>query len=332
MRLLQVGEKLVVMRLGVKASDVEFCVQTFVDNPNDVPYRACLLFQFQPKGFVQPANLKAIQDSIAEVFSLDTVSPGEGAVGALGQGTQSESQVATPGLEQVAGVYVMAQATDNRLQLNADGTLALVQGGRNYSGTFTLQGNKLIGRIGNGAPQQEGVVRGDTLIDPNGSTWVKQRAAPAAAVPTIAPLRLPSTYVSSQAPADQLQLNADNSFSLQEAGQPYRGTFAVNGNEVELNIADGPKTTVTIEGNSLKDSSGQTWVLRGQSAGTAPAGPMLKNEDIVKMAKAGLDDALIIAKIGTSKCQFDTSTDALIQLKGSGVSATLLKAMVGAGK
>ncbi len=27
------------------------------------------------------------------------------------------------------------------------------------------------------------------------------------------------------------------------------------------------------------------------------------------MVKAGLDDTLIIAKIGSSKCQFDTSTD-----------------------
>jgi hypothetical protein len=127
-------------------------------------------------------------------------------------------------------------------------------------------------------------------------------------------------------------LNADNSFSLQEAGQPYRGTFTVNGNAVELNIADGPKTTVTIEGNSLKDSSGQTWVLREQSAGTAPNGAVLKNGDIIRMAKAGFDDAIIIAKIGSSRCQFDTSTDALIGMKGSGVSAGVLKAMVGAGK
>jgi hypothetical protein len=50
------------------------------------------------------------------------------------------------------------------------------------------------------------------------------------------------------------------------------------------------------------------------------------------MAKAGFDDAIIIAKIGSSKCQFDTSTDGLIQLKQSGVSAAVLKAMVGAGK
>jgi len=50
------------------------------------------------------------------------------------------------------------------------------------------------------------------------------------------------------------------------------------------------------------------------------------------MVKAGLDEAIILAKISGSKCQFDTSTDALIQLKGSGVSAAVLKAMVGAGK
>jgi hypothetical protein len=50
------------------------------------------------------------------------------------------------------------------------------------------------------------------------------------------------------------------------------------------------------------------------------------------MVKAGLDDALIIAKIGSSKCQFDTSTDALIQLKQSGVSGAVLKVVVAAGK
>jgi hypothetical protein len=213
--------------------------------------------------------------------------------------------------------------------LNADGTFFLVQKGRNYSGTFALDGNKLLIRMGTTALQQAGVLQGDTLIDSDdGSAWVKQKAAPAAAVPASAPLRLPATYVSAQASADRLQLNADNSFSLQEAGQPYRGTFTVNGNAVELNIADGPKTTVTIEGNSLKDSNGQTWVLREQSAGTAPNSAVLQNGDIIKMAKAGFADAIIIAKIGSSRCQFDTSTDALIRLKQSAVSAAVIRAIV----
>jgi hypothetical protein len=50
------------------------------------------------------------------------------------------------------------------------------------------------------------------------------------------------------------------------------------------------------------------------------------------MAKAGFDDAIIIAKIGSSNCQFDTSADALIQLKQAGVDAAVLKAMLGARK
>ena len=65
---------------------------------------------------------------------------------------------------------------------------------------------------------------------------------------------------------------------------------------------------------------------------TASSGATLQNEDVIKMVKAGLGDDLIIAKIGSSKCQFDTSTDALIQLKQSGVSAAVLKAIMGAVK
>jgi hypothetical protein len=157
--------------------------------------------------------------------------------------------------------------------------------------------------------------------------------APPVATPVpVIHLNLPSTYVSVQTPADQLQLNADNTFSLQEAGQSYTGTFAATGNTVRLNISGGPESTATVQGNNLTDSSGQTWVLREQPAPAASGAAVLQNQDIIKMVKAGLDDAIIMAKIAGSKCQFDTSTDALIQLKQSGVSGAVLKAVVGAGK
>jgi hypothetical protein len=147
--------------------------------------------------------------------------------------------------------------------------------------------------------------------------------------PASANLRLPASYTSSQASADQLQLKADNSFSLEEGGQTYHGTFALNGNNLELTISEsGAKTTATIQGNNLTDSSGQTWVLRVPASGA----PAFVNEDVIKMAKAGFDDGLIIAKIKSSKCQFETSTDALIGLKQSGVSPAVIAAMVGAGK
>jgi len=152
--------------------------------------------------------------------------------------------------------------------------------------------------------------------------------------PPPASLRLPATYASAQASADQLQLNADNSFSLQEGGQAYHGTFAVNGNTLELSFSDPniPKNTATIQGNNLTDSSRQTWVLREQPAGTAPGGTTLQNEDVINMVKAGRNDVFIIARINASNCQFETSTDALIRLKQNGVSSAVLKAMIEAGK
>jgi tetratricopeptide (TPR) repeat protein len=92
------------------------------------------------------------------------------------------------------------------------------------------------------------------------------------ALPQIAPLKLPSTYISAQSPADKLQLNSDNSFSFQEAGQPYHGRFVLIGDTVELTISEtGTTTTLHRHGNDLTDSSGQTWSYREQSAGTTPS-------------------------------------------------------------
>jgi hypothetical protein len=55
--------------------------------------------------------------------------------------------------------------------------------------------------------------------------------------------------------------------------------------------------------------------------------PILRNQDVIKMTKAGLDDAVIVAKIKGSRCQFDTAPDTLIELKKTGVSSAVLKAM-----
>ena len=65
----------------------------------------------------------------------------------------------------------------------------------------------------------------------------------------------------------------------------------------------------------------------GQGAGTAP----LNNDDVMKMVQAKLADAIILAKVKSSTCKFDTSTDALIRLKGAGVSDAVLEAMAGCG-
>jgi len=180
-------------------------------------------------------------------------------------------------------------------------------------------------------------------VQPPPRTQPVAAEAPPVVVAEVAPLSLPSLYVSAQTPTNQLQLNVGGSLWFQEDGQTYHGTFVLRGTTIELSINEtGTKTILSRYGDDLTDSSGQTWTLRGHSpapepsvvppTSSAPRGATLENGDIIRLAKVGIDDATIIAKIKSSKCQFDTSTDALVHLKKSGVDAAVLKAMVGAGK
>ncbi len=243
-RFLQVGEKVYLAQMEIKDADVVFSIQSCGacsssgTDPNEIPYRAEVSFQLG-KGYLNSGNFKDIQETIGQVFAIDT-----------GIATHGPDQAAPP----------------------------------------------------------------------------SERPTPVAA--TVAPPKLPATYANAQNPADKLQLNVDNTFSLLESGQTYNGTFVATGSALKLNISGGPETAATIQGTNLTDSSGQTWVLREPTAPSTGAATVLQNQDVIKMVKAGLDDALIIAKIGSSKCQFDTSTDALIQLKQSGISAAVLKAIV----
>jgi hypothetical protein len=162
---------------------------------------------------------------------------------------------------------------------------------------------------------------------------IESAAPPPVYVPAKAPQIFPATYVNGQAQTDQLRLNTDHSFWLQEAGQTYHGTFVVNGNTLVLSISEtNAKTTATLSDNKLTDSSGQTWVLQERSVGNPPDATVLQNDDVIKMAKAGLDDSIIISKISSSKCQFDTSAGELIRLKESGIGAAVLKEMLSRGK
>lgn len=56
--------------------------------------------------------------------------------------------------------------------------------------------------------------------------------------------------------------------------------------------------------------------------------PPLTNNEVVSMVKAGLRADVIIAKVQTSECAFDTSPVALEKLKAAGVPETVMLAMV----
>jgi hypothetical protein len=58
---------------------------------------------------------------------------------------------------------------------------------------------------------------------------------------------------------------------------------------------------------------------------------VLTNADVLSMAQAELGDAVIIDKIKSSQCRFDTTPSALVTLKQAGVSQPVLDAVVHAG-
>jgi hypothetical protein len=63
--------------------------------------------------------------------------------------------------------------------------------------------------------------------------------------------------------------------------------------------------------------------------GPVVAQEVLSNDSVIAMKKAGLSDAVILAKIRSSQSKFDTSTQALVGLKSAGLSDAIIEAMVG---
>ncbi|HEY4908203.1 MAG TPA: hypothetical protein VIJ73_01795 [Methylomirabilota bacterium] len=63
---------------------------------------------------------------------------------------------------------------------------------------------------------------------------------------------------------------------------------------------------------------------------SATAQEMLTNDSVIAMKKAGLSDAVILAKIRSSQSKFDVSTQSLVSLKQAGLSDQVIEAMVGA--
>jgi membrane-associated protease RseP (regulator of RpoE activity) len=68
------------------------------------------------------------------------------------------------------------------------------------------------------------------------------------------------------------------------------------------------------------------------AAPTANGQGSLTNSDIVEMIKAGIGAEIVIAKIKTTSCSFETSPAALKELKDAGISDSVILAMVEARK
>jgi tetratricopeptide (TPR) repeat protein len=80
----------------------------------------------------------------------------------------------------------------------------------------------------------------------------------------------------------------------------------------------------------MKRWAGALWLAAVFSLGipNGRAAELFTNDAVVTMVKAGLGEAIILEKIKTSPGHFDLSAQGLVRLKESGVSDTIIKAMM----
>jgi hypothetical protein len=141
----------------------------------------------------------------------------------------------------------------------------------------------------------------------------------------------------SQAGAAPLDLGTE----VVGAGETREGTtslavmeFVVNGARYILKEGSGAMKAQT------PGTGGAVQFERSQVLEMWPISPLvyaraatpLTNDDVVRMLQAKVSDAVVVAKIRSSPCQFDTSTDTVLKLKQAGASDTVLRAMAEAGR
>jgi hypothetical protein len=246
---LPVGTRVDVTDIVAADGSVTFNLQTCIDLHPGTPqkHRAALTFQFQT-GYVSPPNIKQITDTIAELLAIAEQPP------------------------PVPGVYVNS-ANGNRIQLNPDASFVAQDTGRSLTGRYSF--NLIPLAIQNKNNLQLSVTEvGSTVFlglqngkisDQAGNTWEKQFTDGAAPPVTQGPVSLASVYVSSQNTGDRLQLNRDKTFSLQEGGQSFSGSYSVAGTTLTLHIVQLEKDVdISIQGTRLTVNGNETWIQPGK--------------------------------------------------------------------
>ena len=172
-RYLQIGERVYVRKIDVnlKSDKITFLIVE-CDPCNGVTefssYKSEAVFQF-PKGFLATAGLAQVQEPINSVFSIEAGGGGSPkAEGADQPGVQGMQAAATLG-----PVYVNSQNTADRLQLNADGSFSLVEGGQTFTGGHSVTGATLKLHIVELQKDVEIAIEGDRLIVNGDETWVQ---------------------------------------------------------------------------------------------------------------------------------------------------------------
>jgi len=153
-RQFRIVEELWVTGLSIQNDGV---LMTFYSDPyDDTRYYGQLKFPFDKK------NVPTAEEILARMAEV-------------------MQKIDTSVLGRVAGTYSQPAVAANQLQLFGEGTYQATEAGRQYSGPYMLQGDKLTLR--NGDATIMGTLQGDTLTELSGKRWIKSGQAASAGKP-----------------------------------------------------------------------------------------------------------------------------------------------------
>ena len=108
-----------------------------------------------------------------------------------------------------------------------------------------------------------------------------------------------------------------------------------DGRGIVRDASEGAATPLRLRGqtrNPVPDTEPELanrQAAREQEAAAAAEG-FVTNDDVIAMVGRGLSDAIVVRKIETSPCRFDTSTDGLVALTEAGVPEPIILRMIDA--
>jgi hypothetical protein len=177
------GEQFFVMNFEAKDDAVVVLLFTY-NTYDDMLYKADVQFQF-PKGYLADVTLNQVQAAIGEVFAVAPPPPPT-AEQTVPQPAQPAQAVEPAPAASVPGVYFRRDKTSDYIEFKTDGTLHLLQGGKNYDGNYEVNADTITIH-GKRLPPSSGRLAGNTMVDPSGTVWEKQptnsNPSPDSAVP-----------------------------------------------------------------------------------------------------------------------------------------------------
>lgn len=127
---------------------------------------------------------------------------------------------------------------------------------------------------------------------------------------------------------DFTELANDGTFSLSEGGRVVTGTYKIQGEELTLQIPNGPRFKAKLVGNSIMQPDGTVLEKSDRDLGTPPVGNAgITLEQIIQMVSAKIPDDVIISSIEKSGGKFNLTPMDMIKLKEAGVSDAVLRVM-----